>query len=47
LLKVDNVVADDAKGFKELGIDLETIESIVPPYLERFRKHGQFHEKTS
>lgn len=46
-LKVDNVVADDAKGFKELGIDLETIESIVPPYLERFRKHGQFHEKTS
>ncbi len=46
-LKVDNVVGDEAKGFKELGIDLETIESIVPPYLERYRKHGQFHEKTS
>ena len=46
-LKVDNVVADDAKGFAELGIDLETIESIVPAYLERYRKHGQFHEKTS
>lgn len=46
-LKVDNVVADDAKGFSELGIELETIESIVPPYLERYRKHGQFHEKTS
>ncbi len=46
-LKVDNVVGDDAKGFKELGIELETIESIVPAYLERFRKHGQFHEKTS
>ena len=46
-LKVDNVVGQDAKGFSELGIDLETIESIVPPYLERYRKHGQFHEKTS
>jgi len=46
-LKVDNIVSDDAKGFAELGIDLETIESIVPAYLERFRKHGQFHEKTS
>lgn len=46
-LKVDNVVGDDAKGFAELGIDLETVESIVPAYLERFRKHGQFHEKTS
>lgn len=46
-LKIDNVVADDAKGFKELGIDLETVESIVPAYLERYRKYGQFHEKTS
>lgn len=46
-LKVDNVVGDDAKGFAELEIDLETVESIVPAYLERFRKHGQFHEKTS
>jgi len=46
-LKVDNVADPDAKGFADLGIDLETIESIVPPYLERFRKHGQFHEKTS
>ncbi len=46
-LKVDNVVSDDAKGFAELGVDLETIESIVPAYLERYRKHGQFHEKTS
>ncbi len=44
-LKVDNVVADDALGFSELGINLETIESIVPSYLGRFRKYGQFHEK--
>jgi len=46
-LKVDNVASPDAKGFAELGIELETIESIVPAYLARFRKHGQFHEKTS
>jgi len=46
-LKVDNVVAADAKGFNDLGIDLETIESVVPAYLERFRRYGQFHEKIS
>lgn len=44
-LKVDNVVADDALAFSDLGISLETIESIVPSYLGRFRKYGQFHEK--
>jgi len=44
-LKVDNVVADDALGFAELGIRLETIEAIVPAYLGRYRKYGQFHEK--
>ena len=44
-LKIDNVVADDALSFAELGIRLETIEAIVPTYLGRFRKYGQFHEK--
>lgn len=44
-LKVDNVVADDALGFEDLDIRLETIEAIVPTYLARFRKYGQFHEK--
>ena len=43
-LQVDNVVADDAKGFEDLGIRTESIEAIVPPYLERYRKYGQFHE---
>ena len=42
---IDNVVSEGAKGFQDLGIDLETIESIVPPYLERYRKYGQFHER--
>ena len=44
-LKMDNVVAGDAKGFPELGIQTETIEAIVPNYLQRYRKYGQFHEK--
>ena len=44
-LKLDNVVADDALGFSDLGISLETIESIVPSYLGRYRKYGQFYEK--
>ena len=43
-LKRDNVVSDEAVGFAELGLSLETLESIVPSYLERYRKHGQFHE---
>ncbi len=46
-LKADNVVGADTKSFNDLGIDLETVESIVPEYLERYRKYGQFHEKIS
>jgi NADH dehydrogenase len=46
LLRVDNVVSDAAKGggrtLQGLGIDPESIEAIVPSYLWRFRKTGQF-----
>ncbi len=46
-LKYDNVVSQDAEDEKRtlegLGVNsLNTIESIVPTYLERFRPHGQF-----
>ena len=44
-LKVDNIVSDTAKGFDELGIRPETVEAIVPSYLSKYRKYGQFHEK--
>jgi NADH dehydrogenase len=44
LLGEDNVVASDAHGIGDLGITPETIESIVPVYLERYRRNGQFHE---
>lgn len=46
MLKHDNVVANDAKGFADLGItQLESVESIVPSYLVRFKPHGQFQAR--
>ncbi len=41
-LKVDNVVANDAKGFDALGIAPTAYELILPEYLWRFRPTGQF-----
>lgn len=38
----DNVVADDAKGFAELGITPVTMASVLPDYLWRFRPSGQY-----
>jgi hypothetical protein len=47
LLKLDNVVSDDAKRdgrtLEAIGIMPESIEAIVPTYLWRFRKTGQFN----
>ena len=49
LLKTDNVVSEDAKRdgrtLQGLGIDPVSIEAIVPSYLWRFRKTGQFRVK--
>lgn len=42
LLQVDNVAAPGALGLKDLGIAATAVESIVPTYLWRFRKNGQF-----
>lgn len=49
LLKRDNVVSD-APGIgriADLGIAPKTVEAIVPTYMVRFRKYGQFAEKTA
>ncbi len=50
LLKRDNVVSDEARRdgrtLEALGIIPETIEAIVPTYLWRFRKTGQFDPHT-
>jgi uncharacterized protein YbjT (DUF2867 family) len=50
MLKRDNVVSDEARGdgrtLEALGIIPETVEAIVPTYLWRFRKTGQFDART-
>ncbi len=38
----DNVVADDAKGFANLGIQATSLEAVLPEYLWRFRPSGQY-----
>jgi len=49
MLRVDNVVSDaaktDGRTFKGLGIEPEPVEAIVPAYLWRFRKTGQFRSR--
>jgi uncharacterized protein YbjT (DUF2867 family) len=49
LLRVDNVVSEAAiaegRTLQGLGIDPEPIEAIVPGYLWRFRKTGQFRSR--
>ncbi|WP_420434719.1 complex I NDUFA9 subunit family protein [Hyphobacterium sp.] len=44
MLGEDNVVSPDMRGVADLGVTPETIESVVPSYLWRYRRHGQFHE---
>ena len=47
LLKTDNVVAAGAKGLADLGVAAEAAEAILPTYLWRFRKTGQFEATAS
>jgi uncharacterized protein YbjT (DUF2867 family) len=50
LLKSDNIVSDaarqDGRTLEALGIIPETVDAIVPSYLWRFRKAGQFDART-
>ena len=41
-LAIDNVVADDARGFDALGIKPTAMEAVLPDYLWRFRPSGQY-----
>jgi uncharacterized protein YbjT (DUF2867 family) len=51
LLRYDNVVSDTARGdgrtLEGLGIPPRSVEAIVPTYLWRFRKAGQFHDRVA
>jgi NADH dehydrogenase len=42
LLGHDNVVSGKAKGFADLGIEPTPMEAILPSYLYRYRKGGQY-----
>jgi uncharacterized protein YbjT (DUF2867 family) len=42
LLERDNVPSGQFAGLKELGIDPEGLEAILPSYLDRFRPGGRF-----
>ncbi|MGN6514281.1 MAG: complex I NDUFA9 subunit family protein [Rhizomicrobium sp.] len=43
-LKTDNVVSPGALTFKDLGIEPDTLEAVLPAYLWRFRPKGQYDE---
>jgi hypothetical protein len=51
LLKRDNVVSEEAKrdgrSLEGIGITPGSIDAIVPTYLWRFRKTGQFNPNTA
>ncbi|MGH6876827.1 MAG: complex I NDUFA9 subunit family protein [Rhizomicrobium sp.] len=42
LLEQDNVVSPGARTLADLGIEAEAVEAIIPAYLWRFRREGQF-----
>ncbi|HET9160106.1 MAG TPA: complex I NDUFA9 subunit family protein, partial [Caulobacteraceae bacterium] len=44
LLRTDNVVSGQFPGLAELGVQPTAAEPILPTYLYRFRKGGQFAE---
>ena len=44
LLRSDNVVAPGAAGLAELGVEPTALEAILPTYLFRYRKGGQYAE---
>ena len=41
-LRNDNVVAEGARGFTELGIAPTAMDAVLPDYLWRFRPSGQY-----
>ena len=47
MLREDNVVAEGAKGFAELGIDPAAADPLIEEYLWRFRPGGQYADMTA
>jgi NADH dehydrogenase len=46
LLRHDNIIAPGALTLANLGVEPETVESVVPAYLWRFRSEGQYSGPT-
>jgi hypothetical protein len=50
MLRVDNIVSDAAKAegrtLQGIGIEPDSFEAIVPSYLWRFRRAGQFRPRS-
>jgi NADH dehydrogenase len=44
LLRTDNIVSEGAPGLADLGVAATPLESVIPSYLYRFRKGGQYAE---
>ena len=42
MLARDNVVSEGARGLADLGVTPTTLESVLPQYITRYRKTGQF-----
>ena len=47
MLETDNVLSEGAMSFRDLDIVPEAPGAIIPSYLWRFRKHGEFEAATS
>ncbi len=49
LNKIDNVVNTDGSvgTLADLGVEAQTLESILPTYMEPYRKYGQFAERAA
>lgn len=45
LLKADNVVSGAYPGLPELGVPATTLEAVLPTYLYRYRKGGQYADQ--
>jgi NADH dehydrogenase len=45
LLKADNVTSGAYPGLAELGVTATTLEAVLPTYLYRYRKGGQYADQ--
>jgi uncharacterized protein YbjT (DUF2867 family) len=46
LLRSDNIVAPGAPGLRELGVEPNALEAIIPSYLYRYRRGGQYAQSS-